>query len=252
MRSKFFVYCNRASSSAYRLAKALGGRRIKRVGSKYKQKPGDVVINYGCSSTGNIVPTLQKEYSCHVAISKMATYDTMVAAGLPCPMYTKNKELAASWLLTGKVLGRDLDRGSQGRGITVYRKGEILGDHRFYVKYMKKEREFRYHVVRGKVVHVAEKMRVGKENRGDQYNPLVRSHRNGWVLAFHHLADKPPPEGGDVLARQACLALDLDFAAVDMAYNGRSGYSVLEVNTAPGIEETSLAKYAEAINNAVL
>jgi hypothetical protein len=178
----------------------------------------------------------------------MATYDTMVAAGLPCPMYTKNKELAASWLVKGKVLGRDLDRGSQGRGITVYRKGEILGDHRFYVKYLKKEREFRYHVVRGKVVHVAEKMRVGKANRGDNYNALIRSHHNGWVLAFNHLVGNPPPQGGERIASYACGALMLDFGAVDMGWNPNIGFFVLEVNTGPGIEETTLAKYAEAIH----
>jgi hypothetical protein len=247
MRAKFFVYCNRASSSAYRLAKALGGRRIKRFNSKYKQKAGDVVINYGCSNTGRIKPTLQKEYSCHVAISKMATFDAMLAARLPFPMYTKNKELAQKWLSQGKVLGRDLDRGSQGRGITVYRKGEILGDHLFYVKYMKKDREYRYHVVLGKVVHIAEKLRVGKERRGDNYNALVRSHHNGWILGFNHLADSPPPPGGENIAVRACAELGLDFGACDMGWNANDGFFVLEVNTGPGIEGTTLEKYTEAI-----
>jgi glutathione synthase/RimK-type ligase-like ATP-grasp enzyme len=247
MRAKFFVYCNRASSSAYRLAKALGGRRIKRVGSKYKQKKGDVVINYGCSDCGKIVPTLQKPYSVKVATSKMATFDTLYAAGLPIPMYTKSKKQAQEWASVGKILGRNLDRGSQGRGITVYKKGEILGDHLFYVKYMKKEREFRYHVVGGKVVHIAEKMRIGKEKRGDNYNQYVRSHGNGWVLAFHHLAGNPPPEGGERIASYACGALMLDFGAVDMGWNPDDGFFILEVNTGPGIEETTLEKYNDAI-----
>jgi glutathione synthase/RimK-type ligase-like ATP-grasp enzyme len=228
------------------LAKALGGRRIKPVGSKYRQKKGDVVINYGCSDCGNILPTIQKPYSVKVASSKMATFDALFAAGVPVPMYTKNKELAQSWNTKGKVLGRDLDRGSQGRGIEVYDKGSILGDHLFYVKYVKKEREFRYHVVFGKVVHIAEKKRVHKEDRGPYYDPLVRSHRFGWVLAFGHLADNPPAPGGEKVAIEACAALDLDFGACDMAWNAKSGFTVLEVNSGPGIEETTLAKYAEA------
>jgi hypothetical protein len=247
MRSKFFVYCNRSSASAALLAKALGGRRIKPVGSKYRQKRGDVVINYGCTNCGNILPTFQKPYSVKVASSKMATFDALYAAGISVPMYTKNKELAKSWLLKCKVLGRDLDHGSQGRGITVYRDGEILGDHLFYVKYVKKQREFRFHVAFGKVIHIAEKMRVNKEDRGPEYDPLVRSHRNGWVLAFGHLAVNPPADGGGREAIAACAALDLDFGACDMAWNDRTGFTVLEVNTAPGIEETTLVKYAEAI-----
>jgi hypothetical protein len=251
MRSKFFVYCNRASTSANRLAAALGGVRIKRVGSKYRQKKGDVVINYGCSDTGDIQPTYQKAYSCHVAISKMATLNAMHHYGIAAPMWTKDKKLAQSWLGEDKILGRDLDRGSQGRGITVYRKGDKLGDHLFYVKYMRKEREFRYHVAFGKVIHIAEKMRVVKENRGPNYDPLIRSHGNGWVLAFNHFDANPPPEGGANLARAACDVLDLDFGAVDMGWNADRGFFVLEVNTAPGIENTTLEAYANAFKEQV-
>jgi hypothetical protein len=247
MRSKFFVYCNRASTSANRLAEALGGVRIKRVGSKYRQKKGDVVINYGCSDCGDVVPTLQKPYSVHVASSKMATFDALHAAGLPIPMYTKSKKQAQEWASVGKILGRDLDRGSQGRGISVYKKGEKIGDHLFYVKFMNKDREFRFHVVNGKVVHTAEKLRVGKEKRGDNYDKYIRSHNRGWVLAFHHLADNPPPELGGDLACRACTALGLSFGAVDMGWHEDTGWFILEVNTAPGIEETTLDAYAKAI-----
>lgn len=250
MRAKFFVYCNRPSSSAYRLAKALGGVRIKRVASKYKQKKGDVVINYGCSNCGKIKPTLQQPYSVHVASSKMATFFALFAAGLPVPQSTQDKAVAQVWASEGKILGRDLDRGSQGRGITVYKKGELIGDHLFYVKYIKKEREFRYHVVNGTVIHIAEKMRVGKAKRGDNYDAYIRSHNRGWVLAFGHLPGNPPPDGGDGIAVKACKELSLDFGAVDMGWNAADGFFVLEVNTAPGIEETSLERYVEAIKGA--
>jgi glutathione synthase/RimK-type ligase-like ATP-grasp enzyme len=38
----------------------------------------------------------------------------------------------------------------------------------------------------------------------------------------------------------------LDFGGVDIGWNQRHGAAVFEVNTAPGIEETSLQAYVEA------
>ena len=121
----------------------------------------------------------------------------------------------------------------------------MLGDHLFYVKYMKKEREFRFHVVRGTVIHVQEKLRMNKERRnGDNY--YVRSHGNGWVLAFTHLEANPPPMGGAELAQSAALCLGLDVAGVDMGYSDDTGYFILELNSAPGVEGETLRRYANA------
>lgn len=248
MKKRIFMYCNRASSSAARLANAIGATRIKRVGSKYRQKPDDIVINYGCSDCGDIKPTIQPCHGVVRATSKMKTFTELKDAGIPVPEWTKDKELAQGWLGKGKVLGRDVDRGSQGRGIHVYPKGHNLEDHLFYVRYVKKEREFRYHVAFGKVIHISEKLKVNPDDRGVNFDPYIRSHNKGWVLAFNHLADKPPPKGGEEVAVRVCDRLHLSFCAVDMAWSAAKGFTVLEANSAPGIEETTLDKYAEAFN----
>ena len=53
----------------------------------------------------------------------------------------------------------------------------------------------------------------------------------------------------DTLAINAIRALHLDFGAVDIIYNERENqFYVLEVNTAPGLEGTTLQKYTESIN----
>ena len=50
----------------------------------------------------------------------------------------------------------------------------------------------------------------------------------------------------DTIAVNAVKALGLDFGAVDIIYNEKENqYYVLEVNTAPGLEGTTLIKYAE-------
>ena len=100
VRAKYWVYCNRASGSAVRLARELGGRRIKRVGSKYRHKPGDIVINYGCSHVDKHVKvSYQQPEACHRATSKMATFDLLNRAGLPCPDWTTSKDQAQGWLV---------------------------------------------------------------------------------------------------------------------------------------------------------
>jgi hypothetical protein len=244
MRAKFFVFCNRASTSANLLAQALDGVRIKRVGSKYRQKPGDVVINYGCTEIPNgIIPTYNKPNAVSVACSKMQTFDALEKVGIQFPSYTTNQVEAQEWAKKGRVLGRNLDRGSKGKGIVFYEKGSVIQNHPFYVKYLRKEREFRFHVVCGKVVHIAEKMSL-REFDDAKRSKYIRSHGRGWCLAFNHLGDNPPPPGGEDMAQSACLALGLDFGACDMGWNSKIGWFVLEVNTAPGIEETTLEKYA--------
>ena len=52
----------------------------------------------------------------------------------------------------------------------------------------------------------------------------------------------------DLLAISAVDSLGLDFGAVDIIWNeSEDQYYVLEVNTAPGVEGTTLQKYTEAI-----
>lgn len=75
----------------------------------------------------------------------------------------------------------------------------------------------------------------------------VRNHANGWIYARDAI-DEP---NAMVLeqAKLAITALGLDFGAVDIIWNQhRQMAYVLEVNTAPGLEGTTLIKYADAIS----
>ena len=59
-----------------------------------------------------------------------------------------------------------------------------------------------------------------------------------------------PPEGIVEQAKRSVIEAGLDFGAVDVIYNvhHKKAY-VLEVNTAPGLEGTTLEVYARAISN---
>lgn len=246
---KHWFYPYGYSNSALDLVEGLKGRLIKREGSKYVYKKGHTVINWGCTQCPPVlrgVPVLNRWDAVRIATSKLATFKALAEAGVPHVDFTTSKTEATKWNVRNKVLGRDLDHGSQGRGITVYQPGELTNNHKFYTKYYKKERELRIHVFQGRVIFEQEKLKKNGAENADKY---VRSHDRGWCFAFHHLNDRPVPAAVKDIAIQAVHALGLDFGAVDVGWNGKSGARVFEVNTAPGIEETSLKAYIKEIAN---
>jgi glutathione synthase/RimK-type ligase-like ATP-grasp enzyme len=77
---------------------------------------------------------------------------------------------------------------------------------------------------------------------------MIRSWNNGWV--FCHENVQAPPKVCEV-AIQAVESLGLDFGAVDIGFREKEGKAfVFEVNTAPGIEGTTVRHYVEAVRRA--
>jgi hypothetical protein len=244
-RTKFWLWPYKGGSNAAQtLADAVGGRIIRRQNSKYKRQLRDFVINWGSTSPLDNGPVVNAYAAVRIATSKMETFRVLANAGVQVPAWTTDVNMAREWGQKGRILGRDLDNGSQGRGITVYEKGTELGKHRFYVRYMRKDREFRVHVVKGTVIFTQEKLK--KKEVADVGNKYIRSHRHGWCFAFKHLNEQPAPQVVLDVGLAAVRTIGLDFGAVDIAWSERSGATVLEVNTAPGIEESSLVAYADA------
>lgn len=246
--TRFYLYCGRSSEGGAALIKGLGGKRIKNVGSKYRHRRGDVVINWGSTHTPFQIPYVNDPHGVSVAVSKIKTFEVLKANQIPCPDVTLDLATAVDWNKNSRVLGRDLDNGSQGRGITVYDKAtlDLTKKHKFFVKYYKKEREFRFHVLAGQIIFAQEKMKKADFNDNKNNNKYVRSHNRGWVLAFNHLQEKPYPVEGLAEVIGSVAALGLDFGAVDCGWNKDKGYCVFEVNTAPGIENSTLAAYIDA------
>ncbi len=77
----------------------------------------------------------------------------------------------------------------------------------------------------------------------DQVNWKIRSYANGFLFSRYGIY---PSEARDQLAVKAVAALGLDFGAVDLIED-KGKFYVLEVNTAPGIEDEMVPIYAEAI-----
>jgi hypothetical protein len=247
IRPKYWVYPYGPSNSANGLIALLKGRLIRREGSRYAYKSGDVCINWGTATRPavlNRAPVLNSFEAVRTATSKLATFSKLAEHNVRIPPVSRLKGLAAEW--GTRVLGRDLDHGSQGNGITVYERGSALGDHQFYVGYWRKHREFRVHVFMGQVIFVQEKLKKNGARDDPTFSPYIRSHDRGWCFAFNHFNTNPVPNGVREVAIAAVCALGLTFGAADIGWNERDGACCFEVNTAPGIEESSLQAYANA------
>ena len=80
----------------------------------------------------------------------------------------------------------------------------------------------------------------------EEVNWKVRNHDNGFIF---QIEDFDLPEDCEKQAIAAVEALDLDFGAVDVVYNGKEQKAyVLEVNSAPGLSGTTLDKYVEVFD----
>jgi len=113
-----------------------------------------------------------------------------------------------------------------------------------YNKYVKKADEYRIHVFDGQIIDIQQK-RARREVPNEEVDYQIRNSHNGWVYCRDSVRC---PDICRNLALDAVSALGLTFGAVDLGYNihGQSCV-VYEVNTAPGLEGTTVEKYYEAI-----
>ncbi|NTV79325.1 MAG: hypothetical protein HGA25_09400, partial [Clostridiales bacterium] len=161
--------------------------------------------------------------------------------------WTDKFDTAADWIDQGRtVVARKLLCSHSGKGIVVVpgspNTSVGLPVAKLYVLYKKKKHEYRVHVYKGNVIDVTQKKRrAGFEGRDNQ----IRNHQNGWVYCREGITE---PADLRQLALDACTALGLHSGAVDIIWNELENKSyVLEVNSAPGIEGTTLNRYTTAI-----
>ncbi len=179
-----------------------------------------------------------------VAGNKLLTFQQLQnKQGINIPEFTTDVEEAKSYFEgNGQIVARTILSGHSGAGILLCASDESVPNAPLYVKYIPKRKEFRVHVIFGKVVDIQQKRkREGFENANFQ----VRNHANGWVYCRENLEE---PTGLREAALRAVEELGLDFGAVDIIWNEKHNRCyVLEVNTAPGLEGTSVNIYADNI-----
>lgn len=239
------------SASAKALAEALGVKRIKEKGSKFKGAAHKLIINWGCSKLPAELlkcRVLNSPESVSKASCKLASFKVMREAGVSIPYFTEDPHDVQIMLDKEETMvARTVLRGHSGAGIVILEGDVDIVAAPLYVKYVPKKEEYRIHVFNGEVVDVQRKARK-KDVPDDQVNWKVRNLANGFIFARGEDALGQVPQ--DVLdqAVKAVAALSLDFGAADVIYNDKQKKAyVLEVNTAPGLSGSTLEGYVERL-----
>lgn len=218
----------------------IGSQSIKRLANKLSEKVGYKVYRVKPGrERGRRVVTFPK------GISKAVQFVKFSENGVTCPKFTTNKEEAPSLIesKTGRIVARKLLNSSSGKGLTIHEKDAQLPDVPLYVQYVPKKKEFRVHVLDGRVIDVAEK-RKRKGHEGDR-DTQVRNLANGYVFCRDGIEE---PATLRDLALKAVAAIGRTQGAVDIIWNEKNASCyVLEVNSNPGMEGTTLDKYTAAI-----
>ena len=208
-------------------------------------KPTRFLINWGSSDP---IPAhlrctvINKPRAVVRASDKVETFKAFQEADVPHPEWTVSRQEAAGWILEEKtVFCRTLTRAHSGRGIVVATEIDQLVDAPLYTKYIKKQKEFRVHVFKNQIIDLQEKRR---STDSPDSSFLIRNHANGFVFCRDDIIE---PTTLRSTAISAVAALGLDFGAVDIIYNAHYDQCyALEVNTAPGLEGTTLESYSKA------
>ena len=253
MRNVRILPYKAGSQSAGRLSAALGTVRISLSNSIISDCSPKTIINWG--NSGYRLPpqglgeqhTIINPLSCvATAANKLSAFEVMHSQGVRVPDFTTEYEEALEWLEHGKVVVRNTLTGHSGEGIDIADDpDDMVSDAPLYVKYIKKQDEYRVHIMNGEVIDIQRKARSSDVDDED-VNWQVRNHSNGFIYMRNNIDPNP-----DVIdqARLALTALNLDFGAVDVIWNeAREAAYVLEVNTACGLTGTTLDRYMLAFH----
>lgn len=228
-------------------------RVIRRENSRFRGNKEKIVINWGCTQLPEEVKksvVVNNPEAVAIASNKLSFFDKMKDK-VQIPEYTTSLEEAKEWSEKGEtVVVREVLNGHSGEGIVILENLVEFQDYnhhnaKMYVKYIPKKHEFRIHVSKGGVID--QQRKAVRRDMPPNYRPnfKVRNHHNGFVFVREDVNPDPQVIEQAVLAVAEC---GLDFGAVDVVWNNfRNKAFVLEVNTAPGLEGTSVETYSEAL-----
>ena len=275
------IYKNGPSNGAVALGQALGATILKTTGSSYRGKPNKLLINWGSSQDEarrlagltNSDNLLNAPAAVALASNKLHCLTRLSEADVPVVPWYTNLEDALNH--GGRIYARTRLTGSSGEGIRMIMSANDpqLGERRdlpfpvdiigldligstyrntqlFTVGITGKRQEWRVHVVKGQAILTQLKLRRQGSIDTEGYTSLVRNIQTGWVYGVNYDAnDYPQIATVQAVAQRAVEALGLDFGAVDIVEK-RGEPFVLEVNTAPGLEEegSALTSYVTAFH----
>lgn len=227
---------------------------LKKQGSRYRGSSSHFIINWGRHEAPmfSVQERMMLNYNTeaiHLASNKLLAFNEWKEE-MPqfIPQFTERREEAMDFFEDhALVYCRTLLRGSQGRGITVAHNAQELVNAPLYVKGVPYDKEYRLHVLNGVVIDYVMKRKMRSERREEEgivLNEEIRNHDNGYIFARSDVEISEKMREAAILS---CSSLGLSFGAVDLITDPYGNPFVIEVNTAPGLEGTTVKRYADGI-----
>lgn len=258
VKRQYILPYKMGSRSTVALSKAISALIIRRTGSKYRPKDRDSIINWGnikplnefdFHQKGGVLPEIQVLNP----PEKVAFCSNKQKFFLSQKGHGNQEVIPRFWTKADDIpddafpiVCRTVLAGHSGAGIVIADSRDDLVPAKLFVEYKKKADEYRIHLGKDGAgsSSIITCQRKGRklEVANDDINWQVRTHNNGFVYVRENVN---PPDCVIEAARRVFDKTGLDFGAIDVVFNASAGRAwVLEVNTAPGLEGSTVTDYA--------
>lgn len=229
-----------SSRSAKAIAEALGGKRLRAEGSTFVPDPEDVIINWGRSSCPYPFPLVNACMDVRDMSNKLTFFQRMQEKDYVPRFWTTPETIPNEAF---PIVCRRVLSGHSGAGIIIADTRGALVPCNLFVQYVKKKHEYRVHVgMVGDEPTLIAVQRKARRNDCDDPDWKVRNLAGGFIYKRNNI--NPPQRVLDV-AMDCIASSGLDFGAVDVLWNQTQERAyVLEINTAPGLEGSTVGDYA--------
>ena len=253
--------------AARQLSQAVSNGKLLRNTTDSSIPRTDTLINLGLTNINREIPEptviLNKPSDVRNASNKLSCLNALGSLGVP---YFTDKSLAIYEAIrqnAGLVIRHTLN-GHGGEGIQIITAEEMqsvtdIPDAPLYTLLIKKRREYRVHAARlsnGNIVILDLTRKIHRDGLPIAERGHVWNYNNGYIFTRESVEeDRNTSLMTRIVtkARESLMRLNLDFAAFDIvvAKGGRlddAGVYVLEANTSPGMQGTTLDRYVEYFN----
>lgn len=233
------------SHSVANLTSELDIFQIRHKNSKFKGNLRKTVINWGSSNLPDEVlkcKIINDPSKVAICSDKLKFFETLQGTQVSVVPWTTDKNEVRSWIDSGyEVFARTLLKSHSGNGIIILDSESEIVDAPLYTMYIKKESEWRLHYIGGQLAFIQRKVKDPNIEQPKDWR--IRAHQNGFIYQQNN---ESIPEKVIEQGNLAYKTIGLDFGAIDIIYNKRNDKAyILEINTAPGLENTTVNIYAQ-------